>query len=171
MKRLGLKTICIVIVAFLALAGIAQAATLLRDDFRGGNSGWMAGTGGGGNEIEWSNGGEYLYLHDTSMHSRFPLVGRNDAFNGVTPYWRMGMRFRYPQITGYGTTLAIGTANFELNWGGGVRNRLACSGVGRQWLFLPASPRRRGHRFRNTEQHASVTVVWKLCQPDTRWLV
>ena len=75
--------------------------------------------------IEWSNGGEHLYLHDTTMHGRFPLVGRNDAFDAFrplpNPYWRISLRFRYPQLTGYGVTIASGTASFNTSRGGGIR--------------------------------------------------
>jgi hypothetical protein len=107
----------------LVLTSVAHAATLLRDDFLGGNSGWAATTGGGTNAVEFSNAGEYLYLHNGGDDNRqFPLAGRNDAFNSVSPYWRLSMRFRFIDHEPFGTTIAAGTASFDANnRGGGVR--------------------------------------------------
>jgi len=108
------------LVLALWLTGVAHAGTLLRDDFQGYSSGWSWMTGGGSNAVAFSHAGEYLYLHNGSdRNRRFPLVGRNDAFDAFhalpNPYWRLSLRFRFLDHHPFGTTIAAGTAAFNAN--------------------------------------------------------
>jgi hypothetical protein len=119
MGQFRLRMVCVALLVLLAGA-VQAAATLPRDDFQGGNSGWSWTTGGGSNAVEFSHAGEYLYLHNGSnQNRRFPLVGRNDAFDDFhalpNPYWRLSLRFRFLDHHPFGTTIAAGTATFNAN--------------------------------------------------------
>ncbi|HEC35830.1 MAG TPA: hypothetical protein ENI39_04775, partial [Anaerolineae bacterium] len=99
---------------FALAAGEVLAATTFFDHFTDpGGAGWSWSPGEGRNHVVFAHGGTHLYLYDDSTGTRFPLVGRNDAFGGINGYWRLSLRFRFPSVTAYGTNLAAGTAAFD----------------------------------------------------------
>ncbi len=89
------------------------AATLLRDDFNGGNSGWSFDPGQGSNIVDFNTGGVLRLQSDGG--TEFPLVGRSvypgmiPYSTGIHPHWILALRFRYTEVATYGTAIALGS--------------------------------------------------------------
>ncbi len=95
----------------LLFAGPVLATTLFRDDFQGDGTGWERDAGQGSNTVDFNADG-VLKVQGECCGSEFPLVGRNDLFTGISPYWRVALRFRYPAVTAYGTSISVGSGTF-----------------------------------------------------------
>ncbi|HDQ74236.1 MAG TPA: RHS repeat protein, partial [Chloroflexi bacterium] len=74
-------------------------------------------------DISWSYYSDYLQLSQREgMESRrYAIVGRNDAFDGIVDKskYYVEIRFRYDNLTGYGTAIGVGSGTFSTNWWGG----------------------------------------------------
>ena len=123
--KIGDKIMKRYIIAILALLAslvigvvVARAGTLFFDDFTGSSPGWSWSTGNGGT-VDFNYGGTLLLSNNGGTGNccspEFPLVGRNDAFSNINSYWRLSIRFRYPEVTAYGTNISAGTGTFDAN--------------------------------------------------------
>jgi hypothetical protein len=72
-------------------------------------SGWSASLGGGQQLV--SDG--ILRQWAQPMVDRFPLLWRNDLFEGSGDDFSMEARFRYSDFTAYGTTIALNSTPFD----------------------------------------------------------
>jgi hypothetical protein len=71
--------------------------------------GWSTSVDGGGQLV--SNG--VLHQWTTPLSDRFPLLWRNDLFEGSGDSFDLEARFRYSDFTAYGTTIALNSAAFD----------------------------------------------------------
>lgn len=120
MRRIRSLTIALTLLALLAGPGLA--ATLFNDDFTGSSPGWAWSAGDGGasaNAVNFNFSGVLYAVNNGGPGGccgpEFPLVGRNDLFNGINAYWRLSLRFRYSEVTAYGTNIGVGTGTFDAN--------------------------------------------------------
>jgi len=72
-------------------------------------SGWSVSLAGGQQQVHNS----VIRLWTQQSIDRFPLVWRNDVFEGAGEDFELEARFRHSDFTAYGTTLAINSAPFD----------------------------------------------------------
>ena len=73
--------------------------------------GWNVSLAGGMQEIS----GSVIHQWVPQMTDRFPIVWRNDLFEGSGNDFLFEARFRYSDFTAYGTTVALNSAAFDGN--------------------------------------------------------
>jgi hypothetical protein len=71
--------------------------------------GWTTSLAGGQQLV--SDG--YVHQWTEPVADRFPLLWRNDLFEGAGQDFALEMRFRYSDFTAYGTTIALNSAPFD----------------------------------------------------------
>lgn len=74
-------------------------------------SGWTVSLDGGSQEVS----GGIIHQWVPQMTDRFPMVWRNDLFEGAGNDFLFEARFRYSDFTAYGTTVALNSAPFDGN--------------------------------------------------------
>lgn len=108
----------VVVLILLLAAPVVHAGILFLDDFAGSSPGWSWSTGNGGT-VNFNYGGTLLLSNNGGTGNccspEFPLVGRNDVFSNINAYWRLSIRFRYPEVTAYGTNISVGSGTFDAN--------------------------------------------------------
>lgn len=57
--------------------------------------------------------GSVIHQWATSLTDRFPMVWRNDLFEGSGNDFKFEVRFRYSDFTAYGTTIALNSAAYD----------------------------------------------------------
>lgn len=74
-------------------------------------TGWQVSLAGGNQTIMES----VIHQWVPAMTDRFPMVWRNDLFEGAGNDFKFEARFRYSDFTAYGTTVALNSAPFDGN--------------------------------------------------------
>jgi hypothetical protein len=72
-------------------------------------SGWSASVDGGQQLVS----GGILHQSTNPLADRFPLLWRNDLFEGAGDSFALEARFHYSDFTAYGTTIALNSAAFD----------------------------------------------------------
>jgi len=73
--------------------------------------GWSTSLAGGQQLVS----GGFVHQWTAPMTDRFPLLWRNDLFEGAGQDFALEVRFRYSDFTAYGTTIALNAAPFDGN--------------------------------------------------------
>lgn len=71
--------------------------------------GWAVDLGGGSQQVS----GSAVHLWTGPESERFPLVWRNDLFQGAGDDFAFEVRFRHSDFTAYGTTIALNSAPYD----------------------------------------------------------
>ncbi|HIQ22917.1 MAG TPA: hypothetical protein EYH34_16955, partial [Planctomycetes bacterium] len=112
-RRVRYLPVSLLLVLALVVGDVLAAEPFFDHFTDSAGTGWLRSTGESRNHVVFGYDGTHLYIYDDGTGPMFPLVGRNDAFNGINGYWRLSLRFRFQNVTAYGTTLASGTAPFD----------------------------------------------------------
>jgi hypothetical protein len=87
-----------------------QWAYTFQEEFEdSGLGGWSVSLAGGQQQVRDS----VIRLWTQQSIDRFPLVWRNDVFEGAGEDFSLEARFRHSNFTAYGTTLAINSAPYD----------------------------------------------------------
>ncbi len=74
-------------------------------------NGWSVSLATGTQEV--TGGLIHQWVPQGTMSDRFPMVWRNDLFEGAGNDFRFEARFRYSDFTAYGTTIALNSAPYD----------------------------------------------------------
>jgi hypothetical protein len=74
-------------------------------------AGWHVSLAGGSQEVSSS----IIHQWVPAMTDRFPMVWRNDLFEGAGNDFLFEVRFHYSDFTAYGTSIALNSAAFDGN--------------------------------------------------------